>query len=274
MEFHGNLADFTEQGWEELQRGVAALARNSSRPHKRLVQRGSFVYSTGNVLHRSAASVRFSSVLEEAEHAISLRAQEAVPSWQDNEPALQRDQYEITAKIFVKPTSATLPLDVKQIIASVLSAQQTTYIDTLVIAAPEVGDFDALFDAWAVAESLYASGVVRRLGVSNVDADRLQTLFASAHVRPEVVQATISSAALISSLATANCASVFVDSDSDSSLSNSSKRFGFVFHNALVPPFAETSFSPLALARYTVFVPERAILVGKGYTVKSKYTIA
>lgn len=264
-------------GLEELTRGVAALAQNSSRPHKQLVQRGAFVYGTGNVMHNTVGGLRrYSSILNETEHAITLRNK--IPaSWQDNEPALERAQYEITAKVFVRPTSATLADDIKQVIAKVLAENRTDYIDTLVIAAPDAqsADFDALVDAWAAAESLVSSEIVRKLGASNVDAERLRSLLAQAQVKPQILQVKVSSQnADVVTLARENDMAVVSDPDNEISLFNTQKRFGATFNSALVPPFAQTSFSPLAIARYVAFVPERAIVLSKGYALKTKYMIA
>lgn len=269
-------------GLEELTRGVAALAQNSARPHKQLVQRGAFVYSTGNVQHDigTGAPRRFSSILAETEHAIALRDHTgASASWQDNEPALERSQYEVTAKVFVRPTSATLGDDVKQVVARVCADNKTDYIDTLIVAAPDAhsADFDALIDVWATAEALHTQGVVRKLGVSITDADRLKMLLTQARVKPQMLQvsATHSQArSELLSFAHQNDIPASVDSDSDISLMNGSKKFGNTFNNALVPPFSQTSFSPLAIARYTTLVPDRAIVIAKGYAIKTKYMIA
>lgn len=292
MEFNGISAGAEDRfaaGLEELTRGVAALAQNSARPHKQLVQRGAFVYSTGDVQHNigTAAPRRFSSILTETEHAINLRDYKgAYAMWQDSEPALERSQYEITAKVFVRPTSATLADDVKQVIARACADNKTEYVDAVVIAAPEThsADFDALIDAWAAAEALHAQGLVRKLGVSNVDADRLKALLAQARVKPEIVQVAPSPSPARKELintARENGIAVFVDStDADISLTNNNsgpiaqRKFGNAFHNALVPPFSTTSFAPLAIARYTAVHTDRAIVLAKGYAVKTKYTIA
>jgi hypothetical protein len=277
MEFNvlfDGAEDRFHAGLEELTRGVAALAQNSSRPHKQLIQRGNFVYGTGNVFYTQATLGSYSSILSETENAITLSSK-AVPTWQDNEPVLERPQLEITAKVFTKPTSATLTDDIKQVVARVLAENRTTCIDTLIVAAPETqaADFDALVDAWSAAESLVSSGIVGKLGVSNVDAERLRSLLSTAKVKPSLVQVH-TSASPVTTLARESGIAVTMDPDFEISLTNSQKRFGAAFNSALVPPFSQTSFSPLAIARYTAFLPERAIVVAKGYALKTKYTIA
>jgi len=300
MEFSGIISgaeDHFAAGLQELKRGVAALATNTSRPHKQLVQRGSFVYTTGNVLHRAPITARHSTVLSEIEHAISLGSDVTTNAspygrWQDNEPILERDLVEVNAKVFIRPTSATLAQDITEVVASVCAARNTSYIDTLIIAAPPASgsgiEYDALFDAWAVAESLVASGSVRALAVSGIDsADRLSALVSQAKIAPSAVYVDPKSSSSAKPVL-GTIPAVYIDADSDVDVSlltptstrarlSQAKRegqFGTSFHSALVPPFEQTSFTPLAAARYTVFIPSRSVVVAKGYAVKSKYMIA
>ena len=152
MNFSGTYAgaeDHFAAGLEELKRGVAALAANTSRPHKQLVQRGAFVYTTGNVLHRvnPATAAASPSLLSEIESAIAVGSSSMVGvnangagasasasaidaaaktmsvslggsgygRWQDNEPPLERASVQVTAKVFFRPASSTIAQDVREV---------------------------------------------------------------------------------------------------------------------------------------------------------------
>lgn len=178
----------------ELQRNVHALEANSSRPHKQLVQRGTFVYTTGNVaslpLSSRADHSRPSSVLAEIEQAIAVNAKgkAPLPSWQANEPAVERAQLAITAKVFVKPDSSSANQDIEDVIRAALVELAATHIDTLILAVPADSTVDAIVPIWSVLENLHRVGAVAELGISNADAAQVAALLSSASVAPSVVQ--------------------------------------------------------------------------------------
>jgi len=87
------------------------------------------------------------------------------------------------------PYSPRAPLgaQIAQSFASSLHNLQTDYVDGLVLHSPLPGA--ALYMAWAALETLFDSGQVRQLGISNCyDLAILEALFQRARVKPAVVQ--------------------------------------------------------------------------------------
>lgn len=265
-------------GFAELQRGAKAMVKNSSRPHKQLVQRGELVSSTGNIAHLTALSP-LASPLEEVERGIafnSKRTQAIVPSWQDNEPRLQRSQLNITGKVFLKPESSTAAADIRDIAAKALVDLSTAHFDLLVLSAPTGADADSILDAWTTMESLHASGTATQIGLANVDAATLAAVHSRAQVKPSHIylnHASPDATALIRFAREHNLRAM-ADSDTDVTLSNATRQFGQTYNRALVPPYASTSFKPLAALRYTSVIAARGVVASKGYSFKTKYVIS
>jgi len=260
----------------ELKRGVAALA-NNSRPHKQLVQKGTYLHTTGNILSQLGEVRQHASFLEELEYAVSstVRTQPSQPSWQDNEPALERSQQEITVKLFVKADACTVAEMIHAVVSAVLRQLRTNAVENLIFAAPVDISEESLVGLWSVVEKMHQAGIVSNVGLSNVSLEGLRSVVAQAVVKPTMLQVRprLVTADIIQ-FSRENGIQVLVDSDIDSSLSNDTNSFGGGFHRVLVPPFSSTTFSPLAAARYTVTVPSRAVVVERGYAIQTKYSIA
>jgi diketogulonate reductase-like aldo/keto reductase len=76
---------------------------------------------------------------------------------------------------------------VKALVQRQLKDLQTTYLDLYMLHSP-LPDAALQVETWQALEELLAAGVVRAIGVSNFDSVDLQTLIASATVKPMVVQ--------------------------------------------------------------------------------------
>ena len=90
------------------------------------------------------------------------------------------------------PYDAAAPVatQVKQSFASSLQHLKTDYLDSYVLHGPSQrpGLGSADWTAWRAMEQLHDEGHVRRLGISNVSLEQLQTLVESAKVKPRFVQ--------------------------------------------------------------------------------------
>lgn len=109
---------------------------------------------------------------------------------------LPRDSYFLQTK-FTPPgghnaqvpydTTAFVEQQVAQSFAQSLRNLHTDHIDSLLMHSP-MRDFEDTLRAWRAFESLHAGGVVRLLGISNVDLPTLERLYEAAVVKPTVVQ--------------------------------------------------------------------------------------
>ena len=86
--------------------------------------------------------------------------------------------------------SADLPTQVQQSFASSLKHLHTDYLDSYVLHGPysRWGITQADWDVWSTMEDHYRAGKTKMIGISNVQADQLQTLCEKASVKPMVVQ--------------------------------------------------------------------------------------
>ncbi len=86
--------------------------------------------------------------------------------------------------------NASIADQVEQSLVSSLEHLGTEFVDSLVLHGPSQrnGLGTADWEAWSAMETIQASGRVRLLGVSNVDADQLHQLCEDAQMRPRFVQ--------------------------------------------------------------------------------------
>ena len=86
--------------------------------------------------------------------------------------------------------NADYSTQVKESFASSLEHLQTDYIDSYVLHGPRLrqGLDDADIEVWNAMEVLQEQGSAKVLGVSNVNAEQLATLFQKAQVKPAFVQ--------------------------------------------------------------------------------------
>jgi diketogulonate reductase-like aldo/keto reductase len=84
--------------------------------------------------------------------------------------------------------AATLPDQVAQSFAVSLANLRTDHLDGLVLHSPLRSPAQTL-EVWRAMESLVDSGGVRQIGISNCyDPDELESLYATARIKPAVVQ--------------------------------------------------------------------------------------
>lgn len=74
--------------------------------------------------------------------------------------------------------------------ASSLAHLNTDYLDSLILHGPYQPDVLSKQDqeAWQAMESLYEQGIIKNLGISNVNLEQLNTLYSFASVKPKFVQ--------------------------------------------------------------------------------------
>jgi hypothetical protein len=170
---------------DELQRGVRALAKNSSRPHKQLVQRGEIVSSTGNVAHLVGIQPHLS-VLDELERGIAYKA---ASKHQEHRPWLsaERSELAITGKIFLKPESSTAAVDILDVTRVALRDLNTSYFDMLSLVLPDAANSISALECWAVMEQLQSQGVAHQIAVGNVAPEILLSLLGACAVKPSAI---------------------------------------------------------------------------------------
>ncbi|MDO9105745.1 MAG: aldo/keto reductase [Methylovulum sp.] len=116
-----------------------------------------------------------------------------------DERRLQRAELFLQSKFtFISSQDQRLPYDpnadyrtqVRQSFASSLEHLHTDYLDSYVLHGPStgLGLGDADWAVWQAMEDLQQAGVVKLLGVSNVNFGQLQMLIAQADVKPAFVQ--------------------------------------------------------------------------------------
>ncbi|CRG91223.1 hypothetical protein PISL3812_08271 [Talaromyces islandicus] len=88
--------------------------------------------------------------------------------------------------IYPYDTTASIPEQIEQSVAASLRNLQTEYIDCLVLHSPYPNIEDTL-TAWRAMETLVPSRVAS-LGLSNIGADSLRTVYESASIKPRLVQ--------------------------------------------------------------------------------------
>lgn len=86
--------------------------------------------------------------------------------------------------------SANLTTQVKQSFASSLKNLHTDYVDSYLLHGPysRFGLGNSDWEVWHEIEDLYRTEKVRRIGISNVSLEQLETLHKKAEIKPMVVQ--------------------------------------------------------------------------------------
>lgn len=82
---------------------------------------------------------------------------------------------------------ASLGEQVAQSLQSSLDHLGTSYIDSYVL-HEQMADPDQMLAVWRAMEEAYDNGTVRLLGISNINADRLEFLLSHSRIKPTFVQ--------------------------------------------------------------------------------------
>merc|ERR1712232_1228866 len=85
--------------------------------------------------------------------------------------------------------NASIPEQVELSVANSLSELGVEYLDSIVLEGWHRIEHDQLMDAWRAMERALQAGLVRELGVSNVNSlEQLFALYTDAEVKPAFVQ--------------------------------------------------------------------------------------
>ena len=115
------------------------------------------------------------------------------------EQRLQRNELFLQTKFtFISSQDHRLPYDpnadytsqVKQSFTSSLEHLHTDYLDSYILHGPSTrpGLADADWEVWRAMEQLHKSGLVKLLGVSNINLEQLQALITQSEIKPAFVQ--------------------------------------------------------------------------------------
>jgi len=232
----------------------------------------------------------------------------------------ERDQYDITAKIFFLSDEDTSARGdhLRQAIELVQKELHMPNVDLLVVSFPGVyfdeeseccpdkiksrgtkesspEPVDNQLETWKLVEKLHKDGLVRRLGVSEFGANRLQPFLEKASVQPSVNQISLRDCCSVpqplSSLAKSKNVELLVNNDSVNIMPRGTIR-GLLDHQGagVLSQASEKSGEkrkrqetgqkmagqvvPQWVIKYTAVVKNRGVVENKGYFACAKYVEA
>lgn len=134
-----------------------------------------------------ASGVREEHVLSAIEQGYRLLDSAAAYEWGYREDEVGRALVRSGKRkdVFVQTKIRTLPsVDVRAAVKACMERLQTDYLDSVLIHKPE-GDWLA---SWKVLEELYREGVVRAIGATDLNEERLSKLLSIAQEPPMILQ--------------------------------------------------------------------------------------
>ncbi|KAG9625590.1 Aldo/keto reductase, partial [Aureobasidium melanogenum] len=229
----------------------------------------------------------------------------------------ERDQYDITAKVFFLSDEDTSARDehLRQAVDLVQKELHMPNVDLLIVSFPGVyfdeeseccpdkiksrgtkesspEPVDNQLETWKLVEKLHKDGLVRRLGVSEFGANRLQPFLEKASVQPSVNQISLRDCCSVpqplSSLAKSKNVELFVNNDSVNImprgtirgllddegagvLSQASEKVGEKRKRQENGQKMEGQVVPQWVIKYTAVVKNRGVVENKGYFACAKY---
>jgi glutamate--cysteine ligase regulatory subunit len=216
----------------------------------------------------------------------------------------ERDQYDITAKIFFLSDEdiSAREQHLRQAIDLVQKELHMSSVDLLIVSFPGVyfdeeseGCADKIKSrgpTWKLVEKLHNDGLVRKLGVSEFGANRLQPFLETATVHPSVNQISLRDCCSVpkplSSLAKSNNIELLVNNDSVNIMPRGTIRSLLDYEGAGILPRVserigdkrkrqengdrlEGQVIPQWVIKYTAVVKNRGVVENKGYFACAKY---
>jgi glutamate--cysteine ligase regulatory subunit len=225
-----------------------------------------------------------------------------IPAIDFSQPGLaeERDQYDITVKLFYLPgiPASRRCAHTREAIDLVLKELQVKSIDLLIVSFPgilfdadddseeedseasngEPDDFDSMVQTWRVLESLHEQGVIAQLGVAEFGSERLARFLPHTKVKPSVDQINLKDCCVVPKslilyakqeqiqLLTHNdCNGILPVGTTRELLGPSEKGAGILASSPDADDGIQGDVEPQWVVKYTAVVKDRGVVENKGY---------
>lgn len=217
--------------------------------------------------------------------------------------AEQRSQYDITAKLFfLRTTSSTAERHkhVQEAVALVLQQLHMPSLDLLIVSFPgtsfdkagdcddpisgrtadtgEGEDLDTIVKTWHALEDLVEQGLVKRIGIAEFGADRLQSFLPWTKVRPAVDQINLSDICLVPKplieyakqegikvMNHSDCTNILPSGTLRELLGTGEKGAHVMLKSDEQGEGLRGDIKPCWVIKYTAVIPDRGVIEDKGY---------
>ena len=225
-----------------------------------------------------------------------------IPAIDFSQPGLaeERDQYDITVKLFYLPgiPASRRCAHTREAIDLVLKELRVNSIDLLIVSFPgilfdadddseeedaetstgEPDDFDSMVQTWRVLESLQEQGMIAQLGVAEFGCERLARFLAHTKVKPSVDQINLKDCCVVPKslilyakqekiqLLTHNdCNDILPVGTTRELLGPSEKGAGILASAPEADDGIQGDVEPQWVVKYTAVVKDRGVVENKGY---------
>lgn len=223
-----------------------------------------------------------------------------IPAIDFSQPGLaeERDQYDITVKLFYLPG---IPVSrrcahTREAIDLVLKELHVKSIDLLIVSFPGIlfdadddseeednanngeDDFDSMVQTWRVLETLHEQGMIAQLGVAEFGCDRLARLLQYTQVKPSVDQINLKDCCVVPKslilyakqeqiqLLTHNdCHDILPVGTTRELLGPAEKSAGILASSSDANDGIKGDVEPQWVVKYTAVVKDRGVVENKGY---------
>lgn len=223
-----------------------------------------------------------------------------IPAIDFSQPGLaeERDQYDITVKLFYLPG---IPVSrrcahTREAIDLVLKELHVKSIDLLIVSFPGIlfdadddseeednatngeDDFDSMVQTWRVLETLHEQGMIAQLGVAEFGCDRLARLLQYTQVKPSVDQINLKDCCVVPKslilyakqeqiqLLTHNdCHDILPVGTTRELLGPAEKSAGILASSPDANDGIKGDVEPQWVVKYTAVVKDRGVVENKGY---------
>lgn len=224
-----------------------------------------------------------------------------IPAIDFSQPGLadERDQYDITVKLFYLPgiPASRRCAHTREAIDLVLKELHVDSIDLLIVSFPgilfdadddsddedaeasgEPDDFDSMVQTWRVLESLQEQGMIAQLGVAEFGSERLARFLSHTKVKPSVDQINLKDCCVVPKslilyakqeqiqLLTHNdCNDILPVGTTRELLGPSEKGAGILASAPEANDGIQGDLEPQWVVKYTAVVKDRGVVENKGY---------
>ncbi|KAJ5749291.1 uncharacterized protein N7511_010987 [Penicillium nucicola] len=225
-----------------------------------------------------------------------------IPAIDFSQPGLaeERDQYDITVKLFYLPgiPASRRCAHTREAIDLVLKELHVKSIDLLIVSFPgilfdadddseeeeneasngEPDDFDSMVQTWHVLESLHEQGMIAQLGVAEFGSERLARFLPHTKVKPSVDQINLKDCCVVPKslilyakqekiqLLTHNdCNDILPVGTTRELLGPSEKGAGILASSPDADDGIQGEVEPQWVVKYTAVVKDRGVVENKGY---------
>lgn len=223
-----------------------------------------------------------------------------IPAIDFSQPGLteERDQYDITVKLFYLPgiPASRRCAHTREAIDLVLKELHVASIDLLIVSFPGIlfdadddseeednaskgeDDFDSMVQTWRVLESLHEQGMIAQLGVAEFGCDRLARFLQHTQVKPSVDQINLKDCCVVPKslilyakqeqiqLLTHNdCHDILPVGMTRELLGPAEESAGILASSPDANDGIQGDIEPQWVVKYTAVVKDRGVVENKGY---------